>query len=666
MFRTISLMALAVFFFQHALSQDSLVISLENQISSITDDSAKVAMLLRGAWELKYSSPKDAHRFIDDATNLASKNKNVKQVAGSYYYKAIIYYLTSRYDSALSWSDRAREQYESLSDNYGIASIFNLRGLVGEKIGEYEMSISSYQQSLTYASKTKDLYGQSNPLHNIGLIYLETKEYQQSLEYLKKALAIREKIGDSILIAQSYQTIGITYAHVGDTTLSIDFQERAARYFKKKEDWYDLALVFSNLSIIHTARKEYSQSHEMLKEALTLNRKIDNQEGIAKVYVNIAELYNAKRDFKTAEYYGRTAVSLCDSLNMLSEVRRAYEALTFSLEGQNKFKEAFTALKHLRALSDSLLNEEKVNNLNALEVKYAVREKEQQIAVQEAALGQQETQLKYTYILNVALVLLLLFGMSMVLYLRSRHKRQQESLRQQHELSVQEMYLKATLQSQEAERRRVALDLHDGMGQLISSLRLTVAGVEKTIATTERVALVEKAEGILNEMHREIRSIAFNLMPQTLIQYGLVPALEEMAARLNAVSSVVLSISSLELPDRLRDIQEISVYRIVQEWTNNIIKYGTASRIEVQVIRHDDEVTLTIEDDGEGFDRKSLESGKGHGWRNINSRVKLMKGNVDLDTRPQRQGTVLMISFPIGAINRESEAVSGSLRVENR
>src|SRR5690606_12602139 len=101
------------------------------------------------------------------------------------------------------------------------------------------------------------------------------------------------------------------------------------------------------------------------------------------------------------------------------------------------------------------------------------------------------------------------------------------------ELAIRETFIDATLQSQENERKRFAQDLHDGMGQLISSLRLMVSRLDKNATIEERLSIAERSESILNNMHTEIRSIAFNLMPQTLIQHGLVPALQEMALRLN-------------------------------------------------------------------------------------------------------------------------------------
>ena len=231
--------------------------------------------------------------------------------------------------------------------------------------------------------------------------------------------------------------------------------------------------------------------------------------------------------------------------------------------------------------------------------------------------------------------------------LRSRYLRKQQLASQERVLAVQEAYIKATIESQESERKRVAQDLHDGMGQLISALRMTVSNLPAATGTEEKIKAVEKSEKILNDMHREVRAVAFNLMPQTLIQYGLVPALQEMASRLHESTGVVVKISSFDLQQRLSEVQEISMYRIVQEWINNVLKYAEATKIEVDLVADDDEIRLTIEDNGKGFDPNTLISADGNGWKNIQSRTGLLKGAINIDSTPQRKGSTLMIHFPI-------------------
>jgi len=218
-------------------------------------------------------------------------------------------------------------------------------------------------------------------------------------------------------------------------------------------------------------------------------------------------------------------------------------------------------------------------------------------------------------------------------------------MEKERELCIREAQIQASIQSQEIERKRFARDLHDGMGQLISALRIALHNVNKESTLEERIAIASKGESILNEMYHEIRSIAFNLMPQTLVQEGLVPALKEMSQRINGSGKIVIRINSFDMPQRLSEVQEISLYRIIQEWINNVYKYAEATLIEVQLIRHDEEINVTIEDNGRGFDPAILQQGSGNGWKNITSRLNLIKGVIDIDSRPDVEGTTAVIKL---------------------
>ena len=135
-------------------------------------------------------------------------------------------------------------------------------------------------------------------------------------------------------------------------------------------------------------------------------------------------------------------------------------------------------------------------------------------------------------------------------------------------------------------------------------------------------------------------------MPQTLIKHGVTAALDEFAARVNAAGKLQVETDFFGLEERLSDIQEISLYRISQEWVNNVIKYSHASKVTIQITRDVNELTLLIEDDGTGFNLAELVNGKGNGWRNMNSRANLIKGELEVDTTPNIKGNALIVNVP--------------------
>jgi two-component system, NarL family, sensor kinase len=194
------------------------------------------------------------------------------------------------------------------------------------------------------------------------------------------------------------------------------------------------------------------------------------------------------------------------------------------------------------------------------------------------------------------------------------------------------------------------------MGQSISALKLILQTVSSDTPLMERVSMVEKSEMLLNEMHREIRRIAFNLMPQTLMQHGLLTALRESAQRINGSGKVHITVNAYDMPTRLPEVQEISLYRIIQEWINNVLKYAESSVIDIQLFGYDTELNVIIEDNGKGFNPDVLGRSHGNGWNNIRSRLSLIKGNFELDTKENRKGTTFIIKIPV-TVKKESSIV---------
>ena len=102
------------------------------------------------------------------------------------------------------------------------------------------------------------------------------------------------------------------------------------------------------------------------------------------------------------------------------------------------------------------------------------------------------------------------------------------------------------------------------------------------------------------------------------------------------------------------NLQEISLYRITQEWVNNVIKYSEAKNITIQLTKDEEELNLLIEDDGMGFDKSLLTQGTGNGWKNLNSRANLIKGELELDTVVGRRGTTMIVIAPELVVNQNT------------
>ena len=148
---------------------------------------------------------------------------------------------------------------------------------------------------------------------------------------------------------------------------------------------------------------------------------------------------------------------------------------------------------------------------------------------------------------------------------------------------------------------------------MISVLKLNL-GQLKEIGVRDlekREAIFSSGEKVIGEMYAELRNICFDLMPQTLVKHGLQAALEELATRVTQNTDISCEVLVFELEERLPELLEIALFRIAQEWVNNVLKYAEARELVIQITRETEELTMTIEDDGQGFDPQVFFKGKG-------------------------------------------------------
>ncbi|MBK6283049.1 MAG: sensor histidine kinase [Draconibacterium sp.] len=195
------------------------------------------------------------------------------------------------------------------------------------------------------------------------------------------------------------------------------------------------------------------------------------------------------------------------------------------------------------------------------------------------------------------------------------------------------------LKGQEEERSRMAKDLHDGLGGLLSGVKLQLGAMKgNLILSEEHGRTFNHALSKLDESISEMRRVAHNMMPEALMKLGLQQALQDYCDGLSESQDFKINTEFYGLEKRMESSFEIVIYRIVQELLNNSVKHSGASTILVQVMRQDKNLTITVEDNGKGFDIDPVL--KGAGLINIRSRVDYLKGQLDIKSEPGKGTSV--------------------------
>jgi signal transduction histidine kinase len=482
---------------------------------------------------------------------------------------------------------------------------------------------------------------------NISYAYLELKQYRNCIDFGNKSLPLMTDPGLAYIRSYIYNNAAVSYGALKMLDSAAYMAAQGLAIAKASSDNQNAANAHFILGTIYSNANEYQKAIEQYELARPYREKVGNPFFIAADLQAMSDLYYKSGKFKAGIKAGEEALAVAAKHNLLLKFENTYAGLAKNYRGLGDHQQASRYFELWAITKDSIYKHSSAAAIAEMQTRYETEKKEQQIALQTAQLSEQKLQLQKTYVIIVALVVVVAM---IILVVRGRFKQKQLMAGQEKELAVREAFIDATIRSQENERKRFARDLHDGMGQLISSLRLLVNQLDKSTSLESKVTIAERSETILNEMHLEIRSIAFNLMPQTLIQHGLVPALQEMGMRLNQTGKIFVTVNGFDIPQRMNEVHEISLYRIIQEWVNNVIKYADASKIEIQLVGHEEEISITIEDNGNGFDIAVLEGGHGNGWKNIRSRTSLIKGELELDSRKGHKGTTFMLRLSSAAV----------------
>jgi two-component system, NarL family, sensor kinase len=204
------------------------------------------------------------------------------------------------------------------------------------------------------------------------------------------------------------------------------------------------------------------------------------------------------------------------------------------------------------------------------------------------------------------------------------------------------------LKGQEKERSRLAKDLHDGIGSILTSVKYSLASAKRDFApeNEESLKVLENSIEVIDLSINELRRVAYNMMPEALIKFGLDEGLKDFCQFIKSANGLHIHYQSFGLHDRLDNDIEIVLYRIVQELLTNVVKHSSATETYVQLVRDGSRLSISVEDNGKGFSVDKLSKKKSTGWLSLQSRVNYLKGKLEINSILEK-GTTVAIEFHV-------------------
>ncbi|MEO9023142.1 MAG: ATP-binding protein [Ginsengibacter sp.] len=606
-----------------------------------------------------------------------------------------LFFNSGAYDSAFFYAHELIAIAQKMNDKKELAKAYFNLGTVCTNLTMYDSARYYTELAEKAALQVGDSLLLVNCYNTFAIQYRYQSDYTTSLDYAIKGATIAERSTDSAiikLIPKLYSNIGNNLIEENQLLKAIEYEKKALLYTHYMDEKRYRILLQLDIADAYTKLGNVDSAKVYISNAVVENDLFDNVILDILTFNTQGFYYDNMGDFPAALAAYRQSYQYCGIVNndylkaeaanqvadVLIKQKKYDEALPFAEEGNEvsirlkHFKVAastFNSLKNIaiankdyklalnyaeqkKRYADSATNEATQKVTLSLDRKYQTEKKEKEIAdLTIANTAQELAVLKRNRLLIGGGVAALLLVVILTLLFRNSKQKQllaakenilhQEQIkfleRQQQVLSLQGM-----VNGQETERSRIAKDLHDGLGGLFSTIKMYFSTLQHEQPSLEDNELFEKSYELIDTASEEIRRIAHNMMPEGLMKLGLIPAVQDMCTNISAGKQLQVKLQSYGMEKRMNSSTEIMLYRIVQELLNNIIKHAQATNVIVQFNREADNLTVTVEDNGRGFNLKETDDKKHKGLETIKSRINYLNGNISIDSEPNVGTTILM------------------------
>lgn len=611
-------------------------------------DTARVNALLAVVYTaIFFKERKELLPYLEEGLSLSRRLSYTKGLANCYMQKGNYHKSASDYKNALLYYDSTIRLIDEKGDDQASA----LREWALEQKGSIYYAQENYYMALDYYFEALRNLPESHRARRFRIYKFMTEIYtllnnlESATEYALKNISMLVNDTDRMNHATAY----LSYI---DVCLEKKDLETASLYLDKMSPYVpDPNEVQVNYGYyikrgrVCSLRGDFGSAYDYFKEGYkyAIQGGHINSKSVSLYFLARTALQLGYDEI--ARDYSLQNLALTEHMDTRSARVEALMNLSSYYSKTGKKEKAYQTLREATLLKDSLVEETNHKQINVLGAIYEYDKQQKQIINLENERRLQAAAVKQQSLLNnlfIGSIIVILF-ISYLGYLNFRRGkqlyRQRQALQEQKILDLEKdrqlVAVDAMLKGQEEERGRIAKDLHDGIGSLLSGTKLSFMNVRESMALDpSEKELFEKSLAMLDTTIVDLRKVAQNLMPEALVKFGLGEALRDFCDSIEWSTGIRVVYQNIGEKRTLDNTAEVFIYRIVQELVNNAVKHAEASEIFVQVSSSKDKIILTVEDDGKGFDLQQVTERKGAGLSNIRSRVEYFNGTCDVVTSP--------------------------------
>jgi signal transduction histidine kinase len=476
-------------------------------------------------------------------------------------------------------------------------------------------------KAMRLAQESGNEYEYGFLLNNLGVTKLDFGDPESAIKDFESALIIAKKVENPRLELTVLENIGYYY-------MEVDSFDLAKKQFKEVYELgthinhYQIAVTsIVNLSGVYRQEKDYQMSDSLTKEGLAMAKRNDMNYLVSLIYINMAQVQLMNNNYSIVNQCLDSA-AMYEKYTPINDVRKGIFQIKYQMYKQKgDFETALEFYQKLKQFQDSINENGRLQIISELQLKYDVERKERERVQQQnqyeskIAKGELDNAILQRRLAIGAVVVVLLLAGLIVYYFRSKHRRESQ-------------FSSAMVNRLEEERGRIARDLHDGIGQSLIILKNKFNKIESGAED-----LSEELNENFSETIEEVRSISRSLIPPELRRFGLVKSVNRMLKDVEVSAGIVVTVE-IETLERitLSQAEEIRIYRIIQELTNNTIKHSKASSLKLHVLDSANYYSIIYQDSGVGLGLETLDGNADSvGLRSIQQRVKFLNGTVKFE-----------------------------------
>lgn len=688
MIRKKMLLSISLMFSLASYAQNNSIDSLKKILKTGKEDTGRVNLLNAISYSYKNKQPDSGLYYGQQALVLSEKLKWKSGIAKSYNCIGTNYYALGEADKALEFLQKALSINKQINDNIEITQNLGSIGAVYQFLADYPKALSFFQEALNLSEQSENKTGIITNLSDIGATCWNLADYQKALENFLRALAICEQTGNKESMARIMGNLGVLYTDLEDYPKALEYCKRSLSIHEQFGNKKSMGIVLGSIGTIYYNTADYSNALEYYKKSLNMYQQAGDKVGIGQCLSNIGGVYLQSSDFLKAYAYNRQSYNvnmetgnksgmsvdlynmadiyrkadnsslykmgispekrvsgviekLDSSLKIASEIealdlqRDALEALSVMYEKRGNTGKAYVTYKKYIVLRDSILNDDKKQEITRKEIQYEYDKKEALLKAEQEnkdvlkniEIEKQKLTRNFSIAGTSFILIFTAFGFS-----RYKKKKQLQSL-----------------QALMKERLRISRELHDEVGSTLSGIamysHLTKEQIKRANFTEveKSVSVMQQSAG---EMINKLGDIVWLINPDQDSLQKLVQRLEEYAKDMAAIKNMQVNINKpAQLKEHSLPIEtRRNIYLVCKESINNAVKYSDATAAELTIRETNGMLEFTISDNGKGFDPQTVK--RGNGLNNMQKRADEIGAKIILQSK-QNEGTLVSVQVKI-------------------